>query len=137
MVDFRVFKAPLAWMKILLTLVLVAIVLLAAFGNDGLRLTFGVQDFLGVGITLGLAIVVPIILLAYILGGSLFVMEALLSFVAGGLLIGIGVITLDSYDHPEYGSPAGQALAGLCISAGGLFLINMVLVGCAIQQRWL
>ena len=50
------------------------IVLLAAFGNDGLRLTFGVEDFLGVGTSLGLALVVPLILLSYILGGSLFVM---------------------------------------------------------------
>ena len=50
------------------------IVLLAAFGNDGLRLTFGVEDFLGVGTSLGLALTVPLILLAYILGGSLFVM---------------------------------------------------------------
>ena len=55
-------------------LVLVTIVLLAAFGNDGLRLTFGVEDFLGVGTSLGLALTVPLILLAYILGGSLFVM---------------------------------------------------------------
>lgn len=51
-----------------------AIVLLALMGNDGHRLNFGKQDFLGVGVTLGLAIVIPIILLAYILGGSLFVM---------------------------------------------------------------
>ena len=53
---------------------MVTIVLLAAFGNDGLRLTFGVEDFLGVGTSFGLALIVPLILLAYILGGSLFVM---------------------------------------------------------------
>ena len=55
-------------------MILVSIVLLAFLGNEGHRLTFGKQDFLGVGVTLGLAIVIPIILLAYILGGSLFVM---------------------------------------------------------------
>ena len=56
--------------------VLVTIVLLARYGNDGLRLQFGVDntDFLGVGTSLGLALIVPLILLAYILGGSLFVM---------------------------------------------------------------
>ena len=53
---------------------LVTIVLLAAFGNDGLRLTFGVEDFLGVGTSLGLAMVVPLILIAYVFGASLFVM---------------------------------------------------------------
>jgi hypothetical protein len=52
----------------------VTIVLLAAFGNDGLRLNFGVQDFLGVGTSLGLALIVPLILMAYLLGGNLFVM---------------------------------------------------------------
>ena len=61
---------------ILIQAVLVTIVLLARYGNDGLRLQFGVDntDFLGVGTSLGLALIVPLILLAYILGGSLFVM---------------------------------------------------------------
>ena len=55
---------------------MLTIVLLAKFGNDGLRLHFGADnsDFLGVGTGLGLALIVPLILLAYILGGSLFVM---------------------------------------------------------------
>ena len=63
--------------------VLVTIVLLARYGNDGLRLQFGVDntDFLGVGTSLGLALIVPLILLAYILGGSLFVMVSFLSLV--------------------------------------------------------
>lgn len=122
-------------MKILLSAVLVTIVLLAAFGNDGLRLHFGVEDFLGVGTSLGLALIVPLILLAYILGGSLFVMEALLSIVAAALLIGVGIITLDSYDHPEMGSPAGKALAGLSITAGGLFIINLFLVLLALRDH--
>ncbi len=53
---------------------LVTVVLLSAFGNDGHRLTFGVEDFLGVGTSLGMAIVTPLILIAYVLGGSLFIM---------------------------------------------------------------
>ena len=57
-----------------------------------------------------------------------FFQEALLSIVASALLIGVGVITLDSYDHPQYGSPAGQALGGLCISGGVLFIINLFFV---------
>ena len=65
---------------ILIQAVLVTIVLLARYGNDGLRLQFGVDntDFLGVGTSLGLALIVPLILLAYILGGSLFVMVSYL-----------------------------------------------------------
>ena len=55
-------------------LVLLTIVLLAAFGNDGIRLTFGRADFLGVGISFCLAITLPLILIAYLCGGNLFVM---------------------------------------------------------------
>ena len=55
-------------------LVLLTIVLLAAFGNDGIRLTFGKADFLGVGVSFGLAITVPLILIAYLCGGNLFVL---------------------------------------------------------------
>lgn len=128
MTNIAALKSPLGLLKILLTAVLVTIVLLAAFGNDGLRLTFGVEDFLGVGISIGLSLTVPLILLAYIFGGNLFVMEALLSIVGGALLIYVGVITLDSYDHPEYGSPAGNALGGLSISAGVLFIINLLTI---------
>ena len=55
-------------------LVLLTIVLLAAFGNDGIRLTFGRADFLGVGISFCLAITLPLILIAYLCGGNLFVL---------------------------------------------------------------
>ena len=54
--------------------VLVTVVLLAAFGNDGHRLNFGIQDFLGVGTSLGLALATPLVLMAYLFGGSLLVM---------------------------------------------------------------
>ena len=60
--------------------------------------------------------------------------EALLSVVASALLICIGVITLDSYDHPQYGSPAGKALGGLSIAAGGLFIVNLLFVFKAIRD---
>ena len=53
---------------------MVTVVLLAAFGNDGHRLNFGIQDFLGVGTSLGLALATPLILMAYLFGGSLLVM---------------------------------------------------------------
>ena len=55
-------------------LVLLTIVLLAAFGNDGIRLTFGRADFLGVGISFCLAITIPLTLIAYLCGGNLFVL---------------------------------------------------------------
>ena len=60
-------------------LVLLTIVLLAAFGNDGIRLTFGQADFLGVGISFTLAITVPLIFIAYLCGGNLFVLVIICS----------------------------------------------------------
>lgn len=65
--------------RLFLQAVLVAIVLLTSFGNDGYRLTFGVQDFLGVGTSMGFAMVIPLVLFSYLLGGSLFVMVSYLS----------------------------------------------------------
>ena len=44
---------------------------LSKYGNDGLRLYFGVGDFYGVGVTFGLAIVTPLVLLSYVAGGSI------------------------------------------------------------------
>ena len=57
-----------------------------------------------------------------------------MSIVGAALLILVGVITLDSYDHPELGSPAGKALGGLCITAGALFAVNLLLVFKAIRE---
>ena len=51
------------------------------------------------------------------------------------LLMGVGIITLDAYDHPKYGSPAGKALAGLCMGAGGLFAVNLLVVLKAIRDH--
>ena len=63
-------------------MVLVTVVLLAAFGNDGHRLNFGIQDFLGVGTSLGLALATPLILMAYLFNGSLFVMVRIRNWLA-------------------------------------------------------
>ncbi len=61
--------------------------------------------------------------------------EALLSVAGAAMLIGVGVATLDSYDHPELGSPAGKTLAGLCMSGGGLFIVNLLFVLKAIREH--
>eukprot|EP00093_Oithona_nana_P015213 15213.XXX_1490026_1486093_1 [CDS] Oithona nana genome sequencing. len=130
-----VIRTPLGILKILLCLVLLTIVLLAAFGNDGIRLTFGQADFLGVGISFTLAITVPLIFIAYLCGGNLFVLEALLSAVGSAGLIYSGVIALDVYDHPELGSPAGNALGGLSIAAGILLIINLLTLGVTLRSH--
>jgi len=133
--SFDVLRTPLGILKILLSLVLLTIVLLAAFGNDGIRLTFGRADFLGVGISFCLAITLPLILIAYLCGGNLFVLEALLSVVGSPLLIYSGVVALQAYDHPELGSPAGNAMGGLSIAAGILLVINLLTIGVTLRSH--
>jgi len=130
-----VIRTPLGLLKILLSIVLLTIVLLAAFGNDGIRLTFGRADFLGVGISVTLAITLPLTFIAYLCGGNLFVLEALLSVVGSALLIYSGVIALDAYDHPELGSPAGNALGGLSIAAGILLIINLLTLAVTLRSH--
>lgn len=66
---------------LLLQIVLLTIVLLAAFGNDGIRLTFGRADFLGVGISVTLAITLPLTFIAYLCGGNLFVLVSFISVI--------------------------------------------------------
>ena len=39
---------------------------------------------------------------------SSFFQEALLSLAGGSALIGVGVVTVDAYGHPQLGSPAGK-----------------------------
>ena len=68
-------------------MVLVTVVLLAAFGNDGHRLNFGIQDFLGVGTSLGLALATPLILMAYLFNGSLFVMVRIRNYSLDGFSV--------------------------------------------------
>ncbi len=52
---------------------------LAKYGNDGVRLYFGASDFFGVGVTFGLAMFTPLVLLSYVAGGSIFALVRTLS----------------------------------------------------------
>ena len=57
----------------LLQLVLIAIVLLSYYGNEGGRLFFGLVDYLGVGIAVGFSIVIPLIFLSYLCDGNILI----------------------------------------------------------------
>ena len=77
---------------------------------------FGLGDFLGVGTSVGFAIVIPLLFVTYLGNGNILV------FVSS-----ISIITYNSYSHPPYGSPAGKVLAGLCAATGGSFVVNLVM----------
>ena len=66
---------------------------------------------------------------------SLYLQEALLSIVGSVLLIYSGVMALDVYDHPELGSPAGNALGGLSIAAGILLVINLLTLAVTLRSH--
>ena len=57
--------------------VLVSIVLLSYYGNEGGRLFFGLLDYLGVGITVGFCIVVPLIFFTYLCDGNILIFVSL------------------------------------------------------------
>ena len=52
---------------------LLAIVGLSYYGNEGTRLFFGLLDYLGVGITVGFSIVIPLIFLSYLCDGNILI----------------------------------------------------------------
>ena len=58
---------------VVLQAVLVAIVLLSYYGNEGGRLFFGLVDYLGVGIAVGFSIVIPLIFLSYLCDGNILI----------------------------------------------------------------
>ena len=58
---------------------LLAIVGLSYYGNEGTRLFFGLLDYLGVGITVGFSIVIPLIFLSYLCDGNILI------FVSGSI----------------------------------------------------
>ena len=57
-----------------------------------------------------------------------------MSIAGAGLFLTVGFITLSSYSHPEYGAPAGKALAGLCITTGAVFGLNLALTICTMRK---
>ena len=52
---------------------LLVIVGLSYYGNEGTRLFFGLLDYLGVGITVGFSIVIPLIFLSYLCDGNILI----------------------------------------------------------------
>ena len=57
----------------------------------------------------------------------------MLSLIGASLFLLISIITYNSYSHPQYGSPAGKVLAGLCAATSGSCVVNLVMIGCAMR----
>ena len=103
--------------------VLVLIVLLIArFGREGDPISWGSTHnytFLGIGTTVGFAIIVPAIVLTYLLGATPSVLEFIINLIGGILFISMGSTLV------EYGNI--QLVVGvLAIAVGIVFLADFV-----------
>ena len=58
---------------------LLSIVLLSYLGNEGGRLFFGLEDFLGVGTSVGFTIIMPLVFITYLWDGNIIVFVSLLT----------------------------------------------------------
>ena len=63
----------------MLQALLVATAILSYYGNGNSRLLFGVADFLGVGLTLGLALVTPLLLVTYLFDGNILLFVSIIT----------------------------------------------------------
>ena len=83
--------------------------------------------------SVGFALILPLVLLTYLCEGNILVFELLLSLLGAVLFLVVGLVTLDSYSHPQYGAPAGKALAGLCFGVGATLVLNTVILTCTLR----
>jgi len=127
-------KSPLGLLKVLITCLLVAIVFLSYYGNDGKRLIFGLLDYLGVGISVGFCVVIPLIFFTYLCDGNILIFECLLSLLGSVMFMGVCIMTYNSYSHPQYGAPAGKVLACLCGGVSVLLAVNTVLSALTLRK---
>lgn len=122
-----ILRTPTGILKILEIIFVLIVLLLARFGGDqGNPKYFGSQDdnFLGIGTVVGYAIIVPAVLLTYLMGSNLSILELFINLVGGILFIAVGAITVQTYTAYRYKDSTGIALGSLAIVTGILFLID-------------
>ena len=108
-------------LKIAELLMVFIILLIARFGSSGNMIDWGGTNatFLGIGTSVGFAIIIPVIILTYILGANVSTLEFILNFIGAVLFISMGA-SIMKYKHI-------QIVVGiLSIMLGILFLIDFV-----------
>ena len=108
-------------LKIVEFVLVLIVLLIARFGVDDKRVYWGSRDyeFLGIGASVGFAIIVPAIVLTYLLGAHPSILEFIINLVGGVLFISMGATMI------EYGS-ISKVVGGLAISLGIIFLIDFI-----------
>merc|ERR1712020_107365 len=111
-------------LKILEFIMVLIVLLIARFGVEDDRVHWGgKQDlqFIGIGASVGYAIIVPAMILTYLLGTIPSMLEFIINFIGGILFIAMGALLVDSAR-----SGITRVEGGLAIALGILFLIDFI-----------
>ena len=108
-------------LKIVEFVLVLVVLLIARFGVDDERVYWGNRDyeFLGIGASVGFAIIVPAIILTYLLGAHPSILEFVINLVGGILFISMGATILEN-------GKMAKVVGGLAISLGIVFLIDFI-----------
>jgi len=127
-VNTQILKTPTGLLKILEIVLVFICLLLARFGGDSNLKHFGGidNDFLGIGTVVGYAIIVPAVLISYLIGSNLSILELFINLVGGILFIAVGAVTIQYYTAFRRKDSTGIALGVIAIITGIVFLIDFI-----------
>eukprot|EP00088_Acartia_fossae_P039424 TRINITY_DN41042_c0_g1_i1.p1 TRINITY_DN41042_c0_g1~~TRINITY_DN41042_c0_g1_i1.p1 ORF type:complete len:158 (-),score=33.62 TRINITY_DN41042_c0_g1_i1:175-621(-) len=127
-VNTSILKTSTGILKILEIILVLICLMLARFGHDSRGVPFGWQDndFLGKGTVVGYAIIVPAVLITYLIGSNLSILELFINLVGGILFIAVGAVTIQFYNNTRSKDSTGMALGVLAIITGIVFLIDFI-----------
>jgi hypothetical protein len=107
-------------LKIVEFILVLIVLLIARFGvdDDHVRWYKNTQ-FLGIGASVGYAIIIPAIILTYLLGSIPSVLEFIINLIGGILFIAMGALMVDTQGIT-------RVVGGLAIALGIIFLIDFI-----------
>lgn len=126
--NFLYLKTPSGFLKILELIFVMICLLLARYGTEnGYRIFGNGSDdmtFLGIGLLVGYAIIVPAIIMTYLIGANMTFLELFINLAGGVLFIITGSLTIEESRRYDNKKEVQMAIGCLCIVAGILFLID-------------
>jgi hypothetical protein len=128
-----ILRTPTGLLKILeIVLVLICLFLCRFGGHDQNPFSIGSSSdhFLAVGTFVGFAIIVPAILLTYLLGANLTILELMIHLVGFALFLTTGILSIvnnKNYRRNNHDHNMGLALGVLCIITATVFLVDFIL----------
>ncbi|TRY67493.1 hypothetical protein TCAL_03750 [Tigriopus californicus] len=124
-----ILKTPTGLLKILEIVFIILCLIFCRFGDEGYPFKIGAEGahFLAVGTYVGYAIIVPAILVTYLLGANLTILELFINLLGAILFITIGALSLVNHRY-DRGSryTMGLVLGILSIAAGVVFFIDFL-----------